>query len=239
MKKMNKLKIELYADGANLKFIKQLNKNKLIKGFTTNPSLMRKDGVKNYTKFAKSLVKIVKKPISFEVFADTEKEIIQQAIKISSWGKNVYVKIPIVFTNGKSTKKVINILSNKYKIKLNITAIFTKSQVKDTIENLNPKSDSIISIFAGRITDTGIDAIPLLKYAYKLKKRKKSRIKTLWASTREVYNIFQAEGANADIITVPISILNKLNKISFNLRKYSIETAKEFFKDAKKSGFKV
>ena len=239
MNKLKKLKIEIFADGANLNHIKKLNKNKMIKGFTTNPSLMRKDGVKNYSKFAKDLLKNIKKPISFEVFADTEKEIIKQALSISSWGENVYVKIPILYTSGASTKKVIHILSNKYKIKLNLTAIFTKIQIKEAIENLDPNSKSIISIFAGRITDTGIDTNQMFSYANKIKKLKKSKVKVLWASTREVYNIFQANKIGANIITVPSNILNKLNKISFNLNKYSIETAKEFYRDAKKSGFRV
>jgi len=239
MNKLKKLKIEIFADGANLNDIKKLNKNKMIKGFTTNPSLMRKDGVKNYSKFAKDLLKNIKKPISFEVFADTEKEIIKQALSISSWGENVYVKIPILYTSGASTKKVIHILSNKYKIKLNLTAIFTKIQIKEAIENLDPNSKSIISIFAGRITDTGIDTNQMFSYANKIKKLKKSKVKILWASTREVYNIFQANKIGANIITVPSNILNKLNKISFNLNKYSIETAKEFYRDAKKSGFRV
>ena len=239
MNKIKKLKIEIFADGANLNDIKKLNKNKMIKGFTTNPSLMRKDGVKNYSKFAKDLLKNIKKPISFEVFADTEKEIIKQALSISSWGENVYVKIPILYTSGASTKKVIHILSNKYKIKLNLTAIFTKIQIKEAIENLDPNSKSIISIFAGRITDTGIDTNQMFSYANKIKKLKKSKVKVLWASTREVYNIFQANKIGANIITVPSNILNKLNKISFNLNKYSIETAKEFYRDAKKSGFRV
>jgi transaldolase len=239
MNKLKKLKIEIFADGANLNDIKKLNKNKMIKGFTTNPSLMRKDGVKNYSKFAKDLLKNIKKPISFEVFADTEKEIIKQALSISSWGENVYVKIPILYTSGASTKKVIHILSNKYKIKLNLTAIFTKIQIKEAIENLDPNSKSIISIFAGRITDTGIDTNQMFSYANKIKKLKKSKVKVLWASTREVYNIFQANKIGANIITVPSNILNKLNKISFNLNKYSIETAKEFYRDAKKSGFRV
>ena len=239
MNKLKKLKIEIFADGANLNDIKKLNKNKMIKGFTTNPSLMRKDGVKNYSKFAKDLLKNIKKPISFEVFADTEKEIIKQALSISSWGENVYVKIPILYTSGASTKKVIHILSNKYKIKLNLTAIFTKIQIKEAIENLDPNSKSIISIFAGRITDTGIDTNQMFSYANKIKKLKKSKVKVLWASTREVYNIFQANKIGANIITVPSNILSKLNKISFNLNKYSIETAKEFYRDAKKSGFRV
>ena len=239
MTKLKNLNIELFADGANFKDIQKLNKNKLIRGFTTNPSLMRKDGVKNYSEFAKLILKKVKKPISFEVFADTEKEIIKQALIISGWGQNVYVKIPIVYTNGKSTKKVINTLSNKFNIKLNITAIFTKLQIKQALENLNHKSDSIISIFAGRISDTGVNTNDTFIYANKIKKLHRSNVKILWASTREVYNIYQANKLEADIITVPTSILNKFDKISYNLQKYSIETAREFYKDALKSKFKI
>lgn len=230
-------RIKIYADGADYSDFVTLNKSKIIKGFTTNPSLMRKSGVKNYEKFAKKLIKVIKKPISFEVFSDELDEMYIQAKKISSWGNNVYVKIPIVNSKGVSTIRLIKKL-NLEKIKLNITAVFTFNQVNKIINILNSKTPSIISIFAGRIADTGIDPINILKRSIKLKKNNKN-IKILWASTREVLNIYQAENINCDIITVPIGIIKKLNLYKKNLKKYSIETAKDFYLDGLKSKYKI
>ena len=230
-------RIKVYADGADYSDFVNLNKSKIIKGFTTNPSLMRKSGVKNYEKFAKKLIKVIKKPISFEVFSDELDEMYIQAKKISSWGSNVYVKIPIVNSKGVSTIRLIKKL-NLEKIKLNITAVFTFNQVNKIINILNSKTPSIISIFAGRIADTGIDPINILKRSIKLKKNNKN-IKILWASTREVLNIYQAENINCDIITVPIGIIKKLNLYKKNLKKYSIETAKDFYLDGLKSKYKI
>tara|TARA_B100000700_G_C15047464_1_gene858615 strand:+ start:232 stop:936 length:705 start_codon:yes stop_codon:yes gene_type:complete len=230
-------RIKVYADGADYSDFVNLNKSKIIKGFTTNPSLMRKSGVKNYEKFAKKLIKVIKKPISFEVFSDELDEMYIQAKKISSWGNNVYVKIPIVNSKGVSTIRLIKKL-NLEKIKLNITAVFTFNQVNKIINILNSKTPSIISIFAGRIADTGIDPINILKRSIKLKKNNKN-IKILWASTREVLNIYQAENINCDIITVPIGIIKKLNLYKKNLKKYSIETAKDFYLDGLKSKYKI
>tara|TARA_B100000401_G_scaffold432869_1_gene370787 strand:- start:338 stop:1042 length:705 start_codon:yes stop_codon:yes gene_type:complete len=230
-------RIKIYADGADYYDFVTLNKSKIIKGFTTNPTLMRKSGVKNYEKFAKKLIKVIKKPISFEVFSDELDEMYIQAKKISSWGNNVYVKIPIVNSKGVSTIRLIKKL-NLEKIKLNITAVFTFNQVNKIINILNSKTPSIISIFAGRIADTGIDPINILKRSIKLKKNNKN-IKILWASTREVLNIYQAENINCDIITVPIGIIKKLNLYKKNLKKYSIETAKDFYLDGLKSKYKI
>ena len=230
-------RIKIYADGADYSDFVTLNKSKIIKGFTTNPTLMRKSGVKNYEKFAKKLIKVIKKPISFEVFSDELDEMYIQAKKISSWGSNVYVKIPIVNSKGVSTIRLIKKL-NLEKIKLNITAVFTFNQVNKIINILNSKTPSIISIFAGRIADTGIDPINILKRSIKLKKNNKN-IKILWASTREVLNIYQAENINCDIITVPIGIIKKLNLYKKNLKKYSIETAKDFYLDGLKSKYKI
>jgi len=230
-------RIKIYADGADYSDFVNLNKSKIIKGFTTNPSLMRKSGVKNYEKFAKKLIKVIKKPISFEVFSDELDEMYIQAKKISSWGNNVYVKIPIVNSKGVSTIRLIKKL-NLEKIKLNITAVFTFNQVNKIINILNYQTPSIISIFAGRIADTGIDPINILKRSIKLKKNNKN-IKILWASTREVLNIYQAENINCDIITVPIGIIKKLNLYKKNLKKYSIETAKDFYLDGLKSKYKI
>tara|TARA_B100000959_G_C14687987_1_gene503479 strand:- start:130 stop:726 length:597 start_codon:yes stop_codon:yes gene_type:complete len=198
---------------------------------------MRKSGVKNYEKFAKKLIKVIKKPISFEVFSDEVDEMYIQAKKISSWGNNVYVKIPIVNSKGVSTIRLIKKL-NFEKIKLNITAVFTFDQVNKIISTLNSKTPSIISIFAGRIADTGIDPINIIKRSIKLKKNNKN-IKILWASTREVLNIYQAANINCDIITVPIVIIKKLNLYKKNLKKYSIETAKDFYLDGLRSKYKI
>ena len=234
---LDKIKIKIYADGADIQSIKKLNKKKFIKGFTTNPTLMRKDGVDNYEVFSKLILKITKKPVSLEVFADTETGILNQARTLSKFGKNVFVKIPIMFRNGKLTTKTIKKLSNE-NINLNITAVFTKKQIKKILLNLNPKSKTIISIFAGRIADTGINPEEIFLYATQLIKNKKN-ISILWASTREIFNIFQAQKIGANIITVPIEMLKKIKKINYNLDKYSRETVCEFFNDAKKSGFKI
>ena len=198
---IRKLKVQIFADGADYKSMISLSKKKYIKGLTTNPSLMRKAGIKNYVNFAKKVVKnINNKSISLEVFADSELEIEKQALYLSKLGKNVYVKIPIMNTKRKYLYKLINKLSNKG-IKLNITAIMTKNQIKNLIKNLNPKIENYISIFCGRIADTGRDPIPIVKMTKKLIKNKKN-FKIIWASTREIFNIFQANSVNCDIITV-------------------------------------
>ena len=235
----NKLlkKIDIYADGADEKEIILFNSMNIVKGLTTNPSLMKKSGVKNYTDFCKKILKKVKKPISFEIFADEENEILRQARIISKWGKNVYVKIPVVNTKNISLKNVIKQLSSE-KIKLNITAIFTKKQIKEVINSLGAKTPSIISIFCGRIADAGVSPLDFIQYANTTRKNKKN-IKILWASTREIYNIIEAQKANSDIITVPTSILKKINLIGKNLDEYSVETVKMFYEDAKKAGYKL
>ena len=235
---MKKLKIEIYADGAEIKEITKLSKINYIKGFTTNPSLMRKSGITNYEKFCKDALKISKnKPISFEVFSDDLKEIKNQALKIASWSKNIYVKIPITNTKNISTNTIIKELNQK-DVKLNITAIFTKKQIDNVLKNINKKTNCILSIFAGRIADTGSNPENIVKYAVK-KSKKFKNVKILWASTREAYNIFQASELNCHIITVPNEILNKLNIIGKNLNQYSLETVKSFYSDALKSGYKI
>ena len=232
------MKIKIYADGANKKDILYYNKQTEIAGLTTNPSLMRKSGVKNYKKFSiEILKKVVKKPISFEVFADEFSQMYKQSKIISSWANNVYVKIPITNTKGKSCKNLIKKLSDEG-INLNITAIFTKTQIDTVFKNLNKKTPAIISIFAGRIADTGRDPYSIIKYATRLFK-KNLKHKILWASTRELLNIIQAEKAGADIITVPTSILNKKKLFNKSLNKYSLETVQEFYKDAKAAKYKI
>lgn len=231
-------KIDIYADGADIKKIKYFNKQKNIKGITTNPSLMKKAGVTNYLKFVKEVSKIVKtKSVSFEVFSDDIPEMYNQAKKISSFGKNIYVKIPITNTKGKSCIGLIKKLSNE-RINLNITAILTEDQIKNVIKALNPKSNSIVSIFSGRIADTGRDPIPFIKLALKLKNKKK-RIKILWASTREIFNIIQAKNIGCNIITVPTEMLKKLDFFGYSLKKYSLDTVKTFYQDSISSGFKI
>ena len=238
MLNINDLKIKIFADGADIEGITKLNSLSYIKGFTTNPTLMRKSGVSNYKNFAIEVLKIVKdKPISFEVFADNIDDMEIQAMEISSWGKNANVKIPITNTEGKSTVKLIEKLSKKG-IVCNITAIFTDDQVKEVLKVLDPKTPAILSIFAGRIADSGIDPIDIMKRSVEAVKIKpKSSI--LWASTREVLNIFQAEKIGCQIITVPHEILKKLSGIGKNLKQSSLETVSMFYKDAQKAGFSI
>ena len=234
---VKKFKIKIFADGADITSIKELNKKKYISGFTTNPSLMKKAGEKDYKKFALSFLKLVPtKPISFEVFADNLNLMKKQAKEISTWGKNVYVKIPITNSQGKKTIKIIKELSDEG-IKLNITAILTKEQIHQTIKALNKKTKSIISIFSGRIADTGVSPEKIIKYS--IKKSKKKNIEVLWASTRETYNIFEAEKLKVHIITVPHNILSKFNMLGMNLKKLSLNTVQSFLKDSIKAGFKI
>ncbi|WP_428079391.1 transaldolase [Candidatus Pelagibacter sp.] len=232
-----KLKIQIFADGANIREINNLKKKKFISGFTTNPSLMKKSGVKDYEKFLNSVTKLVKsKSISFEVFSDTIAGMEKQAKKISSYGKNIAVKIPITNTKGVSTVNLVHKL-NREGIKCNVTGVFTLKQVKGLLKNFPNKTEMIVSIFAGRIADTGIDPKPLMSKSVKLSKKKK--IKILWASPRELWNLFEADKLGCHIITIPYDIINKFNLINKNLNKYSIETIKTFHKDAKMSGFKI
>ncbi len=236
MKKNNKIKI--YADGSNYQEMINLNNNKMIKGFTTNPSLMKKEGVRDYEKFAKKILKIInKKPVSFEVFSDNLKKMELEALKISKWSKNVFVKIPITNSKGKSTVKLINSLNTKG-INCNITAIFTLKQIKHLVKNVNFKSKNIFSIFAGRIADTGKDPKDIILRSIKLTKNIKN-IEILWASVREPFNIIQAENYGCQIITVTPDVIKKMEKFNYNLSKYSIDTVKQFYIDAKKSKFKL
>ena len=234
----SRFNIAIYADGANMKDILYFNSKKFIKGLTTNPTLMKKSGIKNYQKFALDVLKIVKKkPISFEVFSDDFKEMYRQAKVISSWGDNVFVKIPVTNTKGLSSYKLISKLSNEG-IKLNVTAVLLQDQVNNIVKSLNKKTRSIISIFAGRIADTGRDPIPLVQKSVLLTKKYKN-IQILWASTRESLNIFQAQKINCDIITVTTDILSKVNIFGYDLKKYSLDTVKMFYNDAAKAGYKI
>lgn len=230
-------KIKIFADGADLISIRKLNSKKYISGFTTNPTLMKKSGIKDYKKFALNVLKFVKtKPISFEVFADNLNLMKQQAREISTWGKNVYVKIPVTNSKGVKTTTIIKTLSEEG-INLNITALFTKRQIKETVNSLDKNTKSIISIFSGRIADAGVNPENIIKYSLKVAKKKK--IEVLWASTRETYNIFEAQKIKCHIITVPHSILNKFGLIGMDLKKLSLATVKSFLNDSIKAGFKI
>ena len=230
-------KIKIFADGADLISIRKLNSKKYISGFTTNPTLMKKSGIKDYKKFALNVLKFVKtKPISFEVFADNLYLMKQQAREISTWGKNVYVKIPVTNSKGVKTTSIIKTLSEEG-INLNITALFTKRQIKETVNSLDKNTKSIISIFSGRIADAGVNPENIIKYSLKVAKKKK--IEVLWASTRETYNIFEAQKIKCHIITVPHSILNKFGLIGMDLKKLSLATVKSFLTDSIKAGFKI
>ena len=235
---LNELNIKIFADGADLKSFRDLNSKKFIKGFTTNPSLMKKSGIKNYKEFAKDLIKEINdKPISFEVFEDEITDMEKQARQIATWGKNVYVKIPITNTKGESTHELVNKLSNEG-ISCNVTAIFTIEQLKLISDSINNKTPTILSVFAGRIADTGIDPTSIMKECIEYTQNKKN-IEILWASTREVLNIFQANSINCQIITVPNDLLKKLNNLNKDLKSFSKETVMDFYKDAKSAGYKI
>ena len=229
---------KIYCDSADYKIIKKYNKYNLVKGFTTNPSLMRLAGAKNYKDYSKKILKICKnKPISFEVFSDDLNSMINQAYLINSWGKNVYVKIPVVNSRGKFTGKVIKKLSNQG-VKLNITAVYTFEQVKKIYKLLNKNTKSIISIFAGRMSDTGKDPIPVFKNSLSLTKKNKN-IMILWASTREAYNFIQAKKLGSNIITMPPKIIDQIKNFGKSYKSLTINTVKNFLIDSKKSRFKI
>ena len=228
---------KIFCDIADIKVIKKFNKKKLVKGFTTNPSLMRKAGAKNYSKYCKDILKITKKPISFEVFADNYKDMIRQGLIISKWGKNVYVKIPVTNSKGIFSGKAIKYLSNK-NVKLNITAVYTVNQTKQIVKKLNKKTKSIISIFAGRMADAGKDPVPIFNQSVKLCK-KYNNIEILWASTREPYNFIQAKQTKCNIITMPEKIIDKIYKFGKSYQSLTIDTVKKFLIDSKKANFKL
>ena len=238
MNKLKNLDIKIFADGADLVSIEKLNMDQNISGFTTNPSLMKKAGVTNYKKFCQDVLKITKdKPVSFEIFSDDLDKMYDQANEIASWGKSIFVKIPITNSKGEKTSGLIKkLLENK--VKCNVTAILTIQQVKEIYEISNFETEVIISIFAGRIADTGIDPIPMMTEAVNICKTKKN-IEILWASTRELINIYQANQINCQIITVPHDILKKIPLIGKNLDDLSLETVQTFLNDATKAGFKI
>ena len=228
---------KIFCDIADINLIKKFNKKSIVKGFTTNPSLMRKAGAKNYSKYCKNILKITRKPISFEVFADDKKNIINQALKIKNWGKQVYVKIPVTNSKGIFLGKVIKHLNNK-NIKLNITAVYSAKQTSQILKKINKKTKLIISIFAGRMADVGKDPVPEFIESIKLAKKFKN-VQILWASTREPYNYIQAKQLGCHIITSPPSIIEKIEKFGKSFNKLTVDTVKTFLVDSKKSKFKI
>ena len=236
---LNSLNVKIFLDTANLDSIKKsLDQYPFIKGFTTNPSLMHKEGVKNYELFCKKALEISSNlPISFEVFSDNINEMEEEARIINSWGGNSYVKIPISNTKGELTTSVIKNLTQDG-IKVNITAIFTLQQVKEIINFFEAETPSIISVFAGRVADSGIDPIDIMLKCSNITSKKKN-IELLWASSREILNIIHAENSNSDIITIAPDILSKIKLLNKNLNEFSLETVKDFFNDAQNAGFNI
>ena len=228
---------KIFCDIADIRLIRKFNNKSIVKGFTTNPSLMRKAGAKDYKIYSQNILKFTKKAVSFEVFADNERDMISQGVNISKWASNVYVKVPVTNSKGKFMGKVINHL-NKKNIKLNITAVYSAKQTKQILKKINKKTKVIISIFAGRMADVGKDPIPEFKNSLKFAKKYKN-VEILWASTREPYNFVQAKQLNCHIITVPPSIILKIEKFGKSFQKLTTDTVKGFLEDSKKSRFKI
>tara|TARA_B100001559_G_C16419072_1_gene584194 strand:+ start:455 stop:1153 length:699 start_codon:yes stop_codon:yes gene_type:complete len=232
------MSIKIFCDIADLNLIKKFNKKKIVKGFTTNPSLMRKAGAGDYKLYSRQILKICQnKPVSLEVFADDFDSMIIQGIKINEWGKNVYVKVPVVNSKNQFTGKVIKELSDK-NIKLNITAVYSSNQTKKILNKLNKKTKAIISIFAGRAGDAGNDPVPEFKRSIQMAKKFKN-VEILWASVREPYNYIQANQLGCHIITIPPSTIEKIENFGKSFKKLTLETVKGFLIDSKKSKFKI
>lgn len=236
MVSVNELNVKIFADGADKAGMLEMYSKPYIKGFTTNPTLMRKAGISDYRTFAKDILSAIKdRPISFEVFSDEFAEMERQALEIAGWGDNVYVKIPVTNTKRESSAGLIKNLV-KRKVKLNVTALMTLSQVKEVVDSLNPQVPSYVSVFAGRIADTGYDPVPLMAAAVEiLKPNQKAEL--IWASPRELLNIFQANTIGCHVITVTNDILKKLSLVGYSLENYSLDTVKMFFNDASAAGF--
>jgi transaldolase len=238
MSRLADLKVKIFADGADYDGIVKMSRNPLIKGFTTNPTLMRKAGVSDYEAFARKVLgTITDRPVSFEVFADDFPSMVEQARTIAAWGPNVNVKIPVTNTKGQSSAEIIRALSADGVV-LNITAVFTLDQVRAVADALDPETSAIVSVFAGRIADTGIDPIPHMLAAKQiLGSRPKAQL--LWASTRELLNIFHAEESSCDIVTVPNEFLAKLDLVDKDLAEYSRETVQLFYRDATAAAYQI
>lgn len=238
MTRVEKLKVKIFADGADKEGMLEMYAKPFIKGLTTNPTLMKKAGITNYEAFAKDILTVIKnKPISFEVFSDDLTEMKRQALKIASWGENVYVKIPITNTQKVATYSLVNELA-KEGVKLNITAIMTLEQVENVVANLQQNVASYVSVFAGRIADTGVDPVPLMKKSVEILSSN-TAAELIWASPRELLNIFQADEIGCQVITVTNDILKKLSLVNYDLSEYSLDTVKMFYNDASNAGFQL
>ena len=238
MKRVENLKVQIFADGADKAGMLEMYKKSFIKGLTTNPTLMKKAGIKDYEAFAKDILSEVKdKSISFEVFSDEIDEMEKQALKIATWGENVYVKIPVTNTKGIPTYSLIKKLSDNG-VKVNVTAIMTLEQVRDVVLSLNSNVPSYVSVFAGRIADTGVDPVPLMSAAVKITSLK-SKAEVIWASPRELLNIFQADEIGCQVITVTNDILKKLELVDYDLSSYSLDTVNMFYNDASAAGYSL
>lgn len=238
MASVDSLKVKIFADGADITSIKALLTNPLVKGFTTNPTLMRGAGVSDYEAFAHDLLELVpERPVSFEVFADDIAEMERQALVIAGWGKNVFVKIPITNTKGESTAALTRRLSDRG-VQVNVTALFTLDQVREITDGLNRDVAANISVFAGRIADTGRDPVPLMREAVAIM-ASKPKAELIWASPREVLNVFHADEVGCHIITVTPDILRKLSGVGKDLRQFSLETVEMFYRDATAAGYSI
>ena len=235
---VDQLKVQIFADGADRAGILEFYANPQIKGFTTNPTLMRKAGISDYEAFARDILTQIKdRPISFEVFSDEMDEMERQGLKIAAWGDNVYVKIPVTNTRGEPTYPLIKRLADRG-VKLNVTALMTLAQVRDVVAHLNPAVPSNVSVFAGRIADTGVDPLPLMSAAVAMVATN-PKVELIWASPRELLNVFQADAIGCHIITVTNDILKKLSLVGYNLDTYSLDTVKMFYNDAAKAGYSL
>jgi transaldolase len=238
MKKIDELEVKIFADGADKTGMLEMYEKPFVKGLTTNPTLMKKAGITDYQEFCKDILTSIKdKPISFEVFSDDFAEMERQALEIASWGNNVYVKIPITNTKQETCYTLVNKLA-KQKVKLNVTALMTLDQVRNVVAALDPNIPSYVSVFAGRIADTGCDPVPLMTNAVEILKVAPAA-ELIWASPRELLNIFQADEIGCHVITVTNDILKKLSLVGYDLNEYSLDTVKMFYADAVAAGFRL
>jgi transaldolase len=238
MTSLNRLTVKIFADGADKAGMLEMYARPYIKGLTTNPTLMRKAGIANYRAFAKDILSHINdKPVCFEVLADEFAEMERQALDIAGWADNVYVKIPVTNTKRETSRALVKRLSDR-QVKLNVTAIMTLAQLEEVMTALNPATASYLSIFAGRIADTGIDPLPMMRKAVEMLKVN-SKAELVWASSRETFNIFQANAIGCQVITVTNDILNKLSLIGHDLTEYSLDTVKMFYDDARRAGFSL
>ena len=238
MNSTQNLNVKIFADGADKDAMIDMYNKEYIKGLTTNPTLMKKAGITDYENFAKDILKTVKdKPLSLEVFSDDIQDMKRQALKIAEWGENVYVKIPVTNTKSESTAKLVKELSDNG-VKVNVTAIMTLDQVKEVVDSLNPDVPAYVSVFAGRIADTGIDPLPLMKEVVRITKAK-PLAEVIWASPRELLNVFHADSIGCQVITVTNDILKKLKLVGYDLNEYSLDTVKMFYNDSVSAGYKL